>query len=159
MKKWTVLAVVALVVVVGSASLTFARNGWMGAERKSTGWVEVLDLKDDQIDSIQSVLRQSNQDKLSKMQEFHQTMGALRELEWSRDYTEDKANELIETMKSIREEMMGSRKAGQERIQDELTEEQKELYREQCGRWGDGEKPAPRDGSGSRRGKGGNETP
>ena len=159
MKKWIVFAVVALVVVVGSASLTFARNGWMGAERKSIGWVEVLDLKDDQIDNIQSVIRQSNQDKLSKIQEYHQTMGALKELEWSRNYTEDKANELIESMRSIREEMMGSRKMGQDRILSELTEEQKEKFREYCGRDCDGEKPAPRDGSGHRRGRGGNETP
>jgi Spy/CpxP family protein refolding chaperone len=155
MKKWTMIASIALVLLLGAASLTYARGGMGEFKRNSTGWVETLELNDTQISKIQSAIKDGNLDSASKMQAFHQKMGELRLLEWSKEYTEEKALALMEEMRVIREELQVSRKAGQEKIYNELTEEQRAKYNENCGQRGDGEGNPPRDGSG-RRGDRGN---
>jgi Spy/CpxP family protein refolding chaperone len=143
MKKWIMFASLALAVVIGTASLTYAKGGPGTSNRKTVGWATVLELTDAQIAKIQTTLKSSNQEATAKMQAMQQTMGSLRELEWSKDYSDEKAQALIDQMQKTREEMQAVRQSSQDSIYNELTDAQKVKYMENCrgGRNCDGNPP------------------
>jgi len=160
MKKWITFVALTLVVLVGAASLSYARVGDKALNRTPIGWVALLELSDAQISAIQSILKTNRQQTLSAIQTLHENISSLRELQWSKDFTDEKAASMMESIRNARQELWNTHKANQEKIYNELTDEQKAKYDENCRRGQRNEDcDPPGDGSGRRGGRGGREKP
>lgn len=164
MKKLVIYGTLALVLVLTASQLVFAgpKNGKGGncgggmSNRGAINWVSELKLTDDQVTKIQGILQKDAADTEALYNTLHKTQTELRNLGWSKNYSEDKINALQDTIQKTHESIQASHQTAMKEIYALLTDAQKKIYDDKggCpGTPGEGRGPG-NGGKGGRRGCG-----
>jgi len=171
MKKLLIYATLAMVLVVGSYQLVSAKPGngsGKGSGRGCTtsqpvSYVEKLKLSDDQVSKISVLIQKDNASSKLLHEKMQTTMNALREMEWSKNFLQANADQLIKDIADSRTSMQANHQKLYADIKATLSADQQKLFDELgftgCGNGncsGDGSCIGTGDGtgSGSRCGKG-----
>jgi len=162
MKKLVMYGTIALALVLTASQLVFAGpknpgqgdRQYPGGANVSVNWVSELKLTDDQITKIQTLLTKSNTETAPLYVKLHNTQTELRNLGWTKNYSDDKVKTLQDTIQSTHEAIQTSHQTMYEAIYNLLTDAQKKIYIEKGGCTGNpGDCRGP--GNGGRKGRGG----
>lgn len=164
MKKFALYVSIALALVLTASQLVFAGPGnpgqgngdrqYPGGVNSAINWVAELKLTDDQIAKISTLLTKNETDTAALHLTLQKTMTELRNLGWTKHYSEAKVTALQDTLQKTHEAIQTSHQTMVEAIYALLTEAQKKIYDEKggCnGTPGTGRGP----GNGGRKGRGG----
>jgi Spy/CpxP family protein refolding chaperone len=169
MKKLIVYATLAMVLIVGSYQLVFAKQGngsSSGTSRGCTssqtvGYVEKLKLTDDQIGKINTLIQKDNTSSKFLHEKMQASMNSLREMEWSKNFVLANAEKLIKDRDDARATLQTNQQKLYEDIKALLTADQQKLFGELgfsgCGNGscsGDGSCDGSGEGNGSGNGCG-----
>lgn len=165
MKKLVLYGTIALALILTASQLVFAgpKNPGQGkgdgqgpmGRNASINWVSELKLTDDQIAKIQGILAKDNTDTAPLYEKLHATQTELRNLGWTKNYSEEKITALQDTLQKTHETIQTTHQATYTAIYDLLTDAQKKIYDEKGGCGGTpGDCKGPGNGGG-RRGRGG----
>ena len=170
MKKFALYVSIALALVLTASQLVFAgpKNSGQGkGDRQGPGgangsinWVADLQLTDDQIAKISALLTKNETDTAALHATLQQTMTELRNLGWTKNYSEAKITALQETIQKTHEAIQTSRQTMYDAIYALLTDAQKKIYDEKGGCNGTpGEGRGSGDGGRKGKGRGGCQQP
>lgn len=156
MKKLIIYTTLAMVLVVGSYQLVSAKPGNGSGNPSGRGcstsqpvsYVEKLKLTDDQISKISLLIQKDNATSKLLHEKMQTLMNTLREMEWSKNFLQANADQLVKDIADARTTMQTNHQKLYAEIKALLTADQQKLF-DELGFSGCTTGNCPGDGTGS----------
>jgi len=134
MKKLIVYTTLALLLIVGSYQLVFAKPGRGNDQERgyilsqAIGYVEKLKLTEEQVSKISVLIQKDNTTSKMLFEKMQASRSVLRELEWSKSFVQANVDKLIKEITDTRTTMQANRQKLYTDINTLLTVDQQKLF-------------------------------
>jgi Spy/CpxP family protein refolding chaperone len=135
MKKGIISCALAIGLLLGVSSVTFARGGrgnGQGCQNSISSqpinYVETLKLSDDQVNKIKSLIQKDNTASKTLQDKIQTNFTLLREMEWSKNFDKAKADQWLKEMNASQASMQANHQKLNADIRSLLTSDQQNNF-------------------------------